>query len=40
MRRGLAGDGVARLNPQQRARLRDAFGALLQEMGYADPVAA
>ncbi len=40
MRRGLAGDGVARLNPQQRARMRDAFGALLQEMGYADPVAA
>lgn len=40
MRRGLAGDGVARLNPQQRARLRDAFGALLREMGYTDPVAA
>jgi hypothetical protein len=40
MRRGLAGDGVARLNPLQRARLRDAFGALLQELGYADPVVA
>jgi hypothetical protein len=38
MRRGLAGDGMARLNPQQRARLRDVFGALLQEMGYAEPV--
>jgi hypothetical protein len=40
MRRGVAGDGVARLNPQQRARLLDVFGALLQEMGYADTVAA
>jgi hypothetical protein len=40
MRRGLAGDGVARLNPHQRARLSDAFCALLQELGYADPVTA
>jgi hypothetical protein len=35
MRRGLAGDGMARLNAAQQARLSDAFGALLSELGYA-----
>jgi hypothetical protein len=34
MRRGLTGDGMARLNPAQRAKLCDGFSALLHEMGY------
>jgi hypothetical protein len=37
MRRGLAGDGMARLNPGQQARLRDVFGTLLHELGYGPP---
>jgi hypothetical protein len=34
MRRGVVGDGPGRLNRDQRARLRSAFGSLLQELGY------
>jgi hypothetical protein len=34
MRRGVVGDGPGRLNPDQRARLRSAFGPLLHELGY------
>jgi hypothetical protein len=34
MRRGLAGDGIQRLTPAQRMRLRDQFAPLLQELGY------
>jgi hypothetical protein len=34
MRRGMAGDGSARLSPEQGARLRSTFGSLLQELGY------
>jgi hypothetical protein len=35
MRRGVAGDGAARLTADQRRRLRDAFSALMRELGYA-----
>jgi hypothetical protein len=35
MRLGVVGDGAARLSNSQRARLRDAFGPLLHELGYA-----
>jgi hypothetical protein len=34
MRRGVVGDGSARLTPEQRVRLRGAFSPLLQELGY------
>jgi hypothetical protein len=34
MRRGVVGDGPGRLSPDQRARLRSAFGSLLQELDY------
>jgi hypothetical protein len=34
MRRGVVGDGAARLTPEQRARLRGAFEPLLVELGY------
>jgi aryl sulfotransferase len=34
MRRGVPGDGRARLTPEQRARLYAQFGALLPELGY------
>jgi hypothetical protein len=34
MRRGLPGDGRARLTPEQRARLNAQFGPLLSELGY------
>jgi hypothetical protein len=36
MRRGLVGDGAARLTSEQRVRLRAAFEPLLQELGYSD----
>jgi hypothetical protein len=35
MRRGVIGDGSARLSAEQRARLRSEFSPLLQELGYA-----
>lgn len=34
MRRGMVGDGSARLSVEQRQRLRSAFGSLSQELGY------
>ena len=34
MRRGMVGDGLARLNPVQRAALNKAFGPLIAELGY------
>jgi hypothetical protein len=34
MRRGMVGDGSARLSAEQRARLRSSFGPLLAELGY------
>jgi len=34
MRRGVVGDGAARLTPEQRRRLRGAFAPLLEELGY------
>jgi hypothetical protein len=34
MRRGMVGDGSARLGAEQRARLRDTFGSLLHQLGY------
>lgn len=34
MRNGTAGDGVRRLNAEQRARLREVFQPLLQRLGY------
>jgi hypothetical protein len=34
MRRGIPGDGRARLTPDQRARLNAAFGSLIAELGY------
>ena len=34
MRRGMVGDGSARLSAEQRARLRNTFGSLLRELGY------
>jgi Sulfotransferase domain len=36
MRRGIVGDGSARLTADQRLRLRAAFAPLLQELGYSD----
>ena len=36
MRRGMVGDGAARLSAAQRARLRETFGALLADLGYGD----
>jgi hypothetical protein len=35
MRRGMAGDGAARLSAPQRVRLRETFGPLLRDLGYA-----
>jgi aryl sulfotransferase len=35
MRRGIVGDGDARLSAAQRTRLRQVFGPLLHELGYA-----
>jgi hypothetical protein len=35
MRRGVVGDGRARLSEAQRGRLRSAFSGLLEELGYA-----
>jgi len=40
MRRGLAGDGIERLTPEQRTRLREAFAPLLQELGYASSLSS
>jgi hypothetical protein len=34
MRRGMVGDGSARLGAEQRAQLRSSFGPLLAELGY------
>jgi hypothetical protein len=36
MRRGIVGDGSARLTADQRLRLRAAFAPLLRELGYSD----
>jgi Sulfotransferase domain len=35
MRRGIVGDGTARLSVEQRTRLRGSFAPLLQDLGYA-----
>jgi sulfotransferase family protein len=36
MRRGIVGDGSARLSAEQRVRLRGAFAPLLRELGYSN----